>query len=130
MDMFNITQIQPEDVLVPRDPLEVMGTLASGKEPADLKHLEDAARRFEGLFVHQILKQMKEATAELEPESDEEDTLGESSGEHIKSMFWTFMADVVTEQGGFGLWEKIYKQLASQADAAQTGKPMKLDEQI
>lgn len=75
-----------------------------GKKEPD--QLEKIAKDFEGLFVHQILKQMKDTVAELEPE-DEED----SSGEQIKSMYWTFMADAITKQGGFGFWKQIYQQM-------------------
>lgn len=61
------------------------------------------ARDFEGVFLHQILDKMKDTI----PESDLED----SSSKQIKSMYWSFMSDALADQGGFGLWEKIYEQM-------------------
>ena len=58
------------------------------------------ARDFESVFIHQILDKMKDTI----PESDLED----SSSKQIKSMYWSFMSDALADQGGFGLWEKIY----------------------
>ncbi|HEG43145.1 MAG TPA: hypothetical protein ENH94_03755 [Phycisphaerales bacterium] len=64
---------------------------------------KEVARNFEGVFLHQILEKMKDTI----PESDLED----SSSKQIKSMYWSFMSDALADQGGFGLWEKIYEQM-------------------
>ena len=64
---------------------------------------KEVARNFEGIFLHQILDKMKDTI----PESDLED----SSSKQIKSMYWSFMSDALAEQGGFGLWEKIYETM-------------------
>ncbi len=64
---------------------------------------KEVARNFEGIFLHQILDKMKDTI----PESDLED----SSSKQIKGMYWSFMRDALAEQGGFGLWEKIYEQM-------------------
>ena len=69
--------------------------------------LRSAAQQFETVFLHQILKQMKESVdyASL----DEED----ESGEQIQSMYWSFMADHLGQQGGLGFWKTIYNDLAA-----------------
>ena len=64
---------------------------------------KEVARNFEGVFLHQILDKMKDTI----PESDLED----SSSKQIKSMYWSFMSDALANQGGFGLWEKIYEHM-------------------
>ena len=64
---------------------------------------KEVARNFEGIFLHQILNKMKDTI----PESDLED----SSSKQIKGMYWSFMSDALAEQGGFGLWEKIYETM-------------------
>jgi len=64
---------------------------------------KEVARDFEAVFVQQILDKMKDTI----PESDLED----SSSKQIKSMYWSFMSDALAEQGGFGLWEKIYETM-------------------
>lgn len=129
MELPKITRLQADDLLFQKDPVEAVRGLQGGDRSADPQRLEDAAKRFEGLFVQQILKQMKETAEQLEPE-DDEDAADKASGEHIKSMFWTFLGDVVTEQGGFGLWEKIYDQMASQTESGKTVNLMKVDERI
>ena len=128
MELTNAAQIQPDDLLLRNDPADAVSALGQEKKPADLNKLKEAAQKFEGLFVHQILKQMKETTAQLEPE-DEEST-DTSTSEHLKSMFWTFLADAVTEQGGFGLWEKVYEQMASRVESGQSANLVELDETI
>lgn len=129
MELFKITQMQAEDLLFQKDPAEAVHALRGGDRSADPRRLEDAAKRFEGLLMHQLLKQMKETAEQLEPEEDEESG-DKSSGEHIKSMFWTFLGDAVTQQGGVGLWEKIYDQMASQAGSGKIANLVELDERI
>ena len=129
MELPKITPLQTEDMLFQKDPAEAARGLQGGDRSADPRRLEDAAKRFEGLFVQQILKQMKETAEQLEPEDDEEAN-DKSSSEHIKSMFWTFLGDAVTQQGGFGLWEKIYDQMASRAEPGKTANLMEVDERI
>lgn len=69
------------------------------------EQLKAAARQFEAVFVNQILKQMQETIQEssFDPE--------DSSNQQVHGMYCTFMADAVSERGGFGLWETIYEQL-------------------
>lgn len=70
------------------------------------EQLKAAARQFEAVFVNQILKQMQETIQEssFDPE--------DSSNQQVHGMYCTFMADAVSERGGFGLWETIYEQLS------------------
>lgn len=61
------------------------------------------ARDFESIFIHQLLNTMKETI----PESDLED----SSSKQVKSMFYSFLAQEVSDKGGLGLWQDIYRQM-------------------
>lgn len=78
------------------------------------EELKAAAKQFESIFVHQILKQMQETVEEssFDPE--------DSSNEQVHGLYCTFLADAVSEQGGLGLWEKIYEQL-KQTQASDAG---------
>ncbi len=72
------------------------------------EQMKRVAKKFERLFIHQMLKDMKETI----PESD---LLGDNSGQ-IESMYWDFMAQTLSEDGGLGMWEEIYREMkASQA---------------
>jgi Rod binding domain-containing protein len=65
------------------------------------------AKDFEGVFVRQILERMRETIEEFAADDEEQDT----STEQVKSMFWSFLGDAIAQNGGFGLWEHIYKSM-------------------
>ena len=71
------------------------------------EQLRSTAQQFETIFLHQILKQMKESVDY--GSFDEED----KSGEQIQSLYWSFMADNIGSQGGLGFWKTIYNDLAT-----------------
>lgn len=77
----------------------------SGSDKRKLEQLKATAKHFEGIFIHQILKQMQETieNASFDPE--------DNAGKQVHSMYSTFMADAISQQGGFGMWEQIYEQL-------------------
>jgi Rod binding domain-containing protein len=109
-------------------PIRAAEASGSGEKTEDLRRLEETAKQFEGLLLEQVFKQMKEATEHLEPE--EEDSGEAAIGEQYKSMFWTFLGQSVTQQGGFGLWETIYDQMVSQAGLTDAADLTGLDERI
>jgi len=116
------------DRLAPNALIRIDTSDGSGEKTKDLKRLEETAKQFEGLLLQQVFKQMKEATEQLESEEDDE---GEAAvGEQYKSMFWTFLGQSVTEQGGFGMWESIYDQMAAQAAQTNDVKFSGLGERI
>ncbi len=128
MDLFTINAVEPQDFAVRPDPAAAAQRLRSARDASDEPELAAAARRFEGLIIHQILKQMQETTAQLEPDEEEE---SEAAGsEHLKSMFWTFLGDVVTEQGGFGLWKDIYQQMVLSGPSEPPSAGPVLDERL
>jgi Rod binding domain-containing protein len=106
MDITQVLLTKPY-VMPPEPPPRVLPP-AAGEDPAQTaEQLRQTARQFETVFLHQILKQMKESVdyASL----DEED----ESGEQIQSMYWSFMADSVGQQGGLGFWKAIYEDMAT-----------------
>ena len=106
MDITNVLLSRPPS-LSPEPPAGPVTRRAETDDQAQTAaELRAAAQQFETVFVHQILKQMKESVdyASL----DEED----ESGEQIQSMYWSFMADNVGQQGGLGFWTAIYDDLA------------------
>jgi flagellar protein FlgJ len=87
--------------------------------------LRSVAQKFEGIFVHQILKQMQETVenASFDPE--------DNAGKQVHSMYCSFMADAVSQQGGLGMCEQIHEQLVRMNEASQHQPPAgtQLDEQ-
>jgi Rod binding domain-containing protein len=76
----------------------------------DEEKKKKVAQDFESIFIHQLLETMK-ATI---PEEESEDV---AAGQ-VKSMYWSFMADAISDQGGLGLWKDIYKSMPSNTDAS------------
>jgi Rod binding domain-containing protein len=82
------------------------------------EQLKAVAKQFEAVFVNQILKQMQETIQEssFDPE--------DSSNQQVHGMYCTFLADAVSERGGFGLWETIYEQLSQQRSAGGSAETL------
>jgi Rod binding domain-containing protein len=100
---------------------------AAGAEDGDrAEQLRSVSRRFEAVFLHQIVKQMQETIQQAS--LDEED----ESGEHVQSMYWSFMTDMMAEQGGLGFWKSIYTDLAGSQgiDTRQFPPEGRLDERL
>lgn len=76
---------------------------------AQEEKLKKVARDFESVFIHQVMSVMKDSI----PDDDWED----SSSEQIHGMYWSFMAQAVGEEGGFGLWKDLYSIMARQQKA-------------
>ena len=105
------------------DPLLTSSTLINGSEPMDsaqsaakgngvmagAEQLKTVAKGFESIFINQILKQMQETIKNASFDPDD------SSNEQVHGLYCTFLADSVSQSGGFGLWEKIYEQMADAA---------------
>jgi Rod binding domain-containing protein len=114
----------PTDLLLRKDPAQMVRRLDEDGGGETPQKLEEVARQFEGIFLHQILKQMQSATASLEDESED------PAGEQIKSMYWDFWAETLTQRGGVGLWKSLYRQLSRMVrDEDAAGNPQ-LNEQI
>ena len=76
------------------------------QSPADIKN-EQAAKDFEAVLLHKMLKQM----ADTVPDSP---LLNESGGKQVRDMFWYYLAQDLADKGGLGIW----KQIAGQTYAA------------
>ena len=120
MELTDTFQQIPSDLLLRNSAAQAVETLPQAGQTTDPEKLQEVAKKFEGLFLNEILKQMKEASAPLEDESED------CSAEHIKGMYWTFLADAVSERGGFGFWKQIHKQLSELT--APSAKPPVLNE--
>lgn len=96
------------------------------------REMEEAAKQFEGILLQQIFKQMKEATEALKAEEEEE---GEEAafGEQIQSLFWMFLGEQITQEGGTGYWKEMVRQRTWQESvqaASNAAGVMRLDERL
>lgn len=80
-------------------------------DPAYQKKLKDACKGFESMFIQMMWKEMRKTV----PENS---LFGESNGEKIfRDMLDTEMSDRMSEAGGLGLADVMYKQLTAQYQA-------------
>lgn len=100
--LLNTPLVQPSQT-----PRAAPPEAAADDEAGTAQQLRTVAQQFETVFLHQIVKQMKETVDHTS--LDEED----ESGEQIQSMYWSFMADAMGQQGGLGFWKTIYEDLAA-----------------
>lgn len=82
-------------------------------DPAYQKKLKEACRGFESMFLQMMWKEMRGTV----PENS---LFGESQGEKIfRDMLDTEMVDRMSESGGVGLADMMYKQLTAEYQAKQ-----------
>lgn len=107
MDLFAISN--PGQLPEPAGLQDIQRT--ASQNPAGEK-LQEVARQFEGVLLHQMFKQAQQNIEQMDTEEDEESE--DAGGEQIQSLYWSQMSDLVSEQGGVGLWKSIYQQIAQQ----------------
>lgn len=73
------------------------------------------AKDFESILVGQLMNQMKETIGESSFAED-------GSSKQIKDMFWSFLAEEIGSNGGFGLWKDIYKSMSPDQQEAKSGE--------
>jgi len=84
---------------------------------AEAEQLKEVAKGFESIFIKQVLKQMQETIKNASFDPDD------SSNEQVHGLYCTFLADSVSQSGGFGLWETIYEQMADAAGLNSGSQP-------
>lgn len=74
--------------------------------------IEEIAKQFEGVLLHQMFKQAQQTIDQMDTEDDEESE--DAGNEQFQSLYWSQMSEVVSEQGGIGLWKPLYQQIMQQ----------------
>jgi Rod binding domain-containing protein len=96
------------------------------KADSDTSKLKDVAKKFEGMLLHEMFKQVQQSVETLNEDDDDEDS---SCREQYQSLYWSQMADAVSERGGIGFWKSIYGQIRQQAGKADNAGGL-IDEDI
>jgi Rod binding domain-containing protein len=89
---------------------------AGVEAPVDMAQ---AARDFESVLLNQLMQEMSRTI----PESGLVDS---GTSKQIQSMFWSFLAEEVADNGGMGLWRDIQKYVT---DPQQANPPKPTVEQ-
>ena len=94
--------------------------LSDSKSRQDQEKMVDVAKKFEGMLVHEMFKQVKQSMETLKDEENEEES-SDTCDEQYQSLYWSQMADAVSQQGGIGLYKTFYTQIQQHGD--NTGNP-------
>lgn len=125
---MNISEISQKHIpLAPARPADAENAKIAASSVQDSDKLEQLSKKFEGLLLHQMFKQAQQTIDQISEGGDDEESSQDAGTEQYQSLYWTQMADVVSEQGGLGLWKTIHRQLQQQAENAQS-LPGRLDE--
>jgi len=73
------------------------------------------ARDFESVLLTRLFDQMKDSVGNWGLEED-------GASQQIQGLFWHFLAQDVSEKGGFGLWQEIYQQFNEMDGSAAAGE--------
>lgn len=80
---------------------------AGPADPAYRKRVEDAAVKFEGLFIAQMLNEMKKATDQLKSDSSSNDRTSEAMLDYANRA----VADAIAQQRSFGIADTLVAQM-------------------
>jgi Rod binding domain-containing protein len=76
----------------------------SGQDGSSDEHKKKIAKDFESLLINQLLDEMRKSIGSWGYEKD-------GSAEQIDGMFWMCLGREMSEKGGIGLWQDIYKTM-------------------
>ncbi len=77
-------------------------------DQATPEQLKNVAQDFEGVLIEKLMQEMQKTV----PESE----LFSGAGmEQIQSMFWSFLSEEVSRNGGIGLAQSLYRDLCRSA---------------
>jgi Rod binding domain-containing protein len=124
--MMDISETNQLNKSLPALQIASYGNAAVSQSDRDSRQLEDVSKKFEGLLLHQMFKQAQQTTDQISDDGEDEQDAGT---EQYQSLFWTEMADVVSAQGGLGLWKTMYRQLQERASELN-GTAGRLDENL
>jgi Rod binding domain-containing protein len=102
---MDITELQLKHAINPLDVTETQLSPDLTNSAQQHDQLKAAAKNFEGIFIKQIIKQMQETIENASFDPDD------NANQQVHGMYCTFLGDMLSQRGGFGLWENIYEQM-------------------
>ncbi|XAH22427.1 rod-binding protein [Xylophilus sp. GW821-FHT01B05] len=84
------------------------GTTSTDLEPVQRARIEEAARKFEGFFIAEVLRQMRRSTREL---AGEDGMFQNRVNDDMLDMADTLVADSMASPHAFGIADVILRQL-------------------
>lgn len=110
--MVDTKLIFPEQV-TPSAPLQNLDK--SRLESISEEKKKQIAKDFESLLINKLLDEMKNSIGDWGFESD-------GASRQIQGIFWLYLAQDISDNGGLGLWKEIYKTMNGFNNENATGK--------
>lgn len=108
--MENIQPIFPEQM---NQSLPVKQINESNLKNSSEQKKIQAAKDFESLLINNLLGEMKNTIGSWGFEKD-------GASDQIDGLFWLNLSKEISDQGGFGLWKDIYKNMPGNEQVQQT----------
>lgn len=104
-------------------PMQMPGGTSAGEavkpaDPAYRKRVEEAAVQFEGLFIAQMLNEMKKATDQLKSDDSGTDRTSDAMLDYANRA----VADAIAHQRAFGIADTLVAQMLPPETAAAAQK--------
>jgi Rod binding domain-containing protein len=96
-------------------PLEDAGKI----EGASDERKKQIAKDFESVLLTKVLDEMKNTIGNWGSEEDQD-----GASEQVKGLFWMYLGNNISNNGGVGLWKDIYKSFNESADAGTKAQPL------
>ncbi len=75
------------------------------------------ARDFESVLLTKLFDEVKQSIGQWNFEEDGED----GASQQVHGLFWLYLAQDVSDKGGFGLWKEIYQHFNDMEGACGPG---------
>lgn len=110
--MNDISSISPADGQLPFSLLKAQKTELNGPAPSDMKQVEKLAQDFEGVLLNKMMDEMQKTI----PDSG---MLSSAATKQTQGMFWMFLSQSLSEQGGIGLSKQLTRDFSKMANISQ-----------
>ncbi len=105
----SITSISTVPATIGADPmLQARFRALKSTDNATPEQLKKVAQDFEGVLIEKLMQEMKKTIPESEMFSG-------AGMEQIQDMFWSFLSEEVSQNGGIGLAQGLYRDLCRSA---------------
>ncbi len=107
--MTDMNSISPISGQLSFELLQAQKTELNGVPPSELKKVEKLANDFEGVLINKMMDEMQKTI----PDSG---MLSSAATKQTQGMFWMFLSQSLSEQGGIGLAKQLTRDFAKMAN--------------
>lgn len=118
--MSDLSSISPMSEQIPFQLLQMQKAELNGPLPTEIKKIEKLASDFESILLNKMMEEMQKTI----PDSG---MLSSAATRQIKSMFWMFLSQSLSEKGGIGLSKQLTRDFMKMANLSQPAQEPKTE---